>query len=73
VLKDHYREAGFPTSQAAMNYVLRRLIFGGHALDDDDGPNDGATLGHEVANNVRASCLREQMVLDSTTDAALTV
>jgi len=36
VLKDHYREAGLPTSQAAMNYVLRRLIFGGHALDDDD-------------------------------------
>ena len=69
-VRDRCREAGLPVSRADVNYVLRGLIFRGHAFDE--GPNDGITLGRKLADNVRALCLREQMVLDSATDAALT-
>lgn len=48
----------FRFSRADMNYVLRGLMFGGHALDD--GPNGGATLDHKLADNAgrRASASR---------------
>lgn len=69
-VRDRCREAGLPVSRADVNYVLRGLIFRGHAFNE--GPNDGDTLGRKLADNVRALCLREQMVLDPVTDAALT-
>ena len=69
-VRDRCREAGLPVSRADVNYVLRGLIFRGHTFDE--GPNDCGTLGRKLGDNVRALCLREQMVLDSVTDAALT-
>jgi hypothetical protein len=68
-VRDRCREAGLPVSRADVNYVLRGLVFRGHAFDE--GPNDANTLGEKLAENVRALCLREQMVLDPATDAAL--
>ncbi len=68
-VRDRCREAGLSVSRADVNYVLRGLLFRGHAFDTDS--NDAATLGRKLADNVRSLCLREQMVLDVATDAAL--
>jgi len=37
----------------------------------DEGGNDAATLGKKLADNVRSLCLREQMAIDSATNAAI--
>ena len=68
-VRDLCKEAGSPVSRADVNHVLRGLLFRGHSFDD--GPNDVATLGRKLADNVRTLCLREQMVLDTATEAAI--
>lgn len=58
-----------PVSRADVNHVLRGLLVRGHAFDESG--NDAATLSMKLADNVRSLCLREQMVIDSTTNAAI--
>lgn len=68
-VRDLCREAGMPVSRADVNHVLRGLLMRGHAFDDVG--NNAATLGGKLADNVRSLCLREQMVIDSTIEAAI--
>lgn len=68
-VRDLCKVAGMPISRADVNYVLRGLVFRGHSFEV--GPNDAATLGRKLADNVKSLCLREQMVLDTATDAAI--
>ena len=68
-VRDMCREAGMPVSRADVNHVLRGLLVRGHAFDESG--NDAATLSMKLADNVRSLCLREQMVLDSATNAAI--
>ena len=70
-VRDLCREAGLQVSRADVNYVLRGLLFRGHLFED--GPNDPATLGRKLAENVRTLSLREQIVLDLATDSAILV
>jgi hypothetical protein len=49
--------------------VLRGLLMRGHVFGH--GHDDALTLGTKTANNVRSLCLREQMILDKTTEAAI--
>lgn len=70
-VRDLCREAGLPVSRADVNYVLRGLLFRGHLFED--GPNDPATLGRKLADNVRTLSLREQIILDLATDSAILV
>jgi len=68
-VRDLCRNAGMPVSRADVNHVLRGLLVRGHAFDE--GGNDAATLGKKLADNVRSLCLREQMVIDTATNAAI--
>lgn len=68
-VRDLCKSAGTPVGRADINHVLRGLLFRGHAFDN--GPNDAAILGRKLVDNVKSLCLREQMVLDETTIAAI--
>ncbi len=68
-VRDRCRESGHPVSRADVNQVLRGLLMSGYSFDD--GPNDAATLGQKHVDNVRALCLREQIVLDEATNMAI--
>lgn len=68
-VRDLCREAESPVGRADVNHVLRGLLLRGHSFET--GPNDAATLGRQLADNVRTLCLREQMILDATADAAI--
>ena len=69
-VRDRCKESGSPIGRADVNHVLRGLLLRGHSFDD--GPNNAATLGQKLADNVRTLCLREQMVIDASTEAAIT-
>ncbi|CAN7506241.1 NYN domain-containing protein [Cupriavidus necator] len=68
-VRDLCKAAGTPIGRADINHVLRGLLFRGHSFDD--GPNDAAILGRKLVDNVKSLCLREQMVLDQATVAAI--
>jgi len=70
-VRDLCKASGTPISRADINHVLRGLLFRGHSFDD--GPNDAAILGRTLVDNVKSLCLREQMVLDEATVAAIEV
>jgi hypothetical protein len=57
-------------SRADITFVLRGLLFRGHAFGQ--GKDDVLSLSRTVADNVKSLCLREQMVLDAANDAAIT-
>jgi hypothetical protein len=68
-VRDGLREGGFGGSRLDVNWILRGLLMRGHVFGD--GQDDAATLGMKTANNVRSLCLREQMILDKATEAAI--
>lgn len=68
-VRDRCKESGLPVSRADVNHVLRGLLMSGHSFDE--GSNDAATLGQKLVDNIRALCLREQIVLDEATDRAI--
>lgn len=68
-IRDSCREAGGQVSRADVTFVLRGLLFRGHKFEER--PNSPDELGKTFANNVRSLCLREQIVLDTATEAAI--
>ncbi len=68
-VRDRCRKQGMAISRADVNFVLRGLLLRGHVFGG--GRDDAATLSRKLADNIRSLCLREQMVLDQTTDAAI--
>jgi hypothetical protein len=68
-VRDRCLESAYPVSRADVNYVLHSLLIGGHRFDED--PNDAVTLGRKLIDNIRSLCLREQIILDKATDAAI--
>ena len=68
-VRNRLKEGGFGGSRMDVNWVLRGLLMRGHVFGD--GQDDAATLGMKTANSVRSLCLREQMVLDRATEAAI--
>lgn len=68
-VRDGCRDAGNPVSRADVDFVLRGLVFRGHRFDEHS--NAAVDLAAKFANNVRSLCLREQIVLDVQTDAAI--
>lgn len=68
-VRDRLREVGLGGSRLDVNWVLRGLLMRGHVFGQ--GHDDAMTLGTKTANNVRSLCLREQMILDKTTEAAI--
>jgi len=68
-VRDGLRERGLGGSRLDVNWVLRGLLMRGHVFGD--GQDDAETLAIKTADNVRSLCLREQMILDKATDAAI--
>lgn len=68
-VRDRCRDAGKPVSRADVDFVLRGLVFRGHRFEH--GANAAADLAAKFANNVRSLCLREQILLDVPTEAAI--
>ena len=68
-VRDRCRNQGMAISRSDVNFVLRGLLLRGHAFGE--GKDDAATLSRKLADNVRSLCLREQMILDQATDAAI--
>jgi hypothetical protein len=68
-VRDRCRDRGKPVSRADVTFILRGLLLRGHAFGE--GRDDAATLSRKWADNVRSLCLREQMILDQATDAAI--
>ena len=68
-VRDRCRESGQPVSRADVNLLLRGLLMRGHVFEE--GQNDPKTLGDKLIDNMRSLCLREQIVLDDPTDAAI--
>lgn len=68
-LRDASKEAALPISRSAIQHVLRGILFRGHAFER--GPNDPSTLQQKLTDNIRSLCLREQIILDTETEAAI--
>lgn len=68
-VRDRMRATGSPVSRADVTWVLRGLLFRGHVFGT--GKDDAASLATKSADNLRSLCLREQMVIDTATDAAI--
>lgn len=68
-VRDGLRERGLGGSRVDVNWVLRGLLMRGHVFGE--GQDDAETLAMKTADNVRSLCLREQMILDKTTEAAI--
>jgi hypothetical protein len=68
-VRDRMRASGHPVGRADVTWVLRGLLFRGHVFGQ--GKDDVHTMAHASADNLRSLCLREQMVIDTATDAAI--
>ncbi|WP_439672891.1 NYN domain-containing protein (plasmid) [Cupriavidus necator] len=68
-VRDRCKASGTPISRSDINQVLRGLLFCGHSFEA--GPNDASSLGMKLAESVKSLCIREQMVLDQATVAAI--
>ena len=68
-VRDRCKDSGLPVSRQDVNHVLRGLLMRGHAFEA--GQNDAETLGALLIDNIRSLCLREQMVINGVTDAAI--
>jgi len=68
-VRDRLREGGHGGSRLDVNWVLRGLLMRGHVFGT--GEDDAAALSLKTANSVRSLCLREQMILDKTTDSTI--
>ncbi|PWF49332.1 NYN domain-containing protein [Massilia glaciei] len=63
------RERGQPISRADITFVVRGIVLRGHRFDEH--ANTAGDLAQKFSNNVRSLCLREQIILDSATEAAI--
>jgi hypothetical protein len=68
-VRDRCRDAGHPVSRADIDFVLRGLVFRGHNFKEHTNAADDLTT--KFLNNVRSLCLREQMVLNTSTEATI--
>lgn len=68
-VRDRCREAGIPVNRADVDFVLRGLVFRGHRFGEH--PSTAADLASKFANNVRSLCLREQIILDQSTETLI--
>lgn len=68
-VRDGLRERGLGGSRLDVNWVLRGLLMRGHVFGQ--GQDDAETLKTKTADNIRSLCLREQMILDKTTETAI--
>lgn len=68
-LRDASKDAAQPISRSAIQHVLRGILFRGHVFER--GPNDPSTLQQKLTDNIRSLCLREQIILDTETEAAI--
>ena len=68
-VRDCLKNDGFGGSRRDVNWILSGLLMRGHVFNE--GYDDAATLSVKTANNVRSLCLREQMVLDRSAEAAI--
>ena len=68
-VRDGLREHGHGGSRLDVNWVLRGLLMRGHVFGH--GQDDAGTLAMKTADNVRSLCLREQMILDRSTETAI--
>lgn len=65
-VRDVVRDAGHPVSRADVTWVLRGLLLRGHEFGKGD--DAATTLMRKTADNIRALCLREQMMIDAEMD-----
>lgn len=68
-VRDCLKNGGFGGSRRDVNWILSGLLMRGHVFNE--GHDDATTLSVKTANNVRSLCLREQMVLDRSAEAAI--
>jgi hypothetical protein len=68
-VRDRCRETGHPISRADIDFVLRGLVFRGHNFEEHSCAADELT--DKFVNNVRSLCLREQMMLNASTEALI--
>jgi hypothetical protein len=68
-IRDRFRQLGRAISRADISFVLRGLLMRGHVFGD--GKDTPKELARAYANNVRSLCLREQIILDQTTEAVI--
>lgn len=68
-VRDRCREAGIPVNRADVDFVLRGLVFRGHRFGEH--PSTAADLASKFANNVRSLCMREQIILDQSTETLI--
>lgn len=68
-VRDRCRDAGHTISRADIDFVLRGLVFRGHNFNEHNNAADDLTT--KFLNNVRSLCLREQMVLNASTEATI--
>lgn len=68
-IRDRFRQLGRPMSRGDISFVLRGLLLRGHGFGE--GRDTSMELARTFANNVRSLCLREQIMLDQATEAAI--
>lgn len=68
-IRDLCRESGQTVSRADVTFVLRGLLMRGHTFGQ--GEDGAAALSRKFADNVRSLCLREQIMLDQTTNSGI--
>ncbi|AUB83029.1 hypothetical protein [Candidatus Thiodictyon syntrophicum] len=68
-VRDNIRALGHSVSRVEVNWVLRGLLLRGHEFGT--GEDDARTLSRKTIDNVQALCLREQILIDQTTEAAI--
>lgn len=68
-VRDRIRAAGHAVSRADVTWVLRGLLLRGHVFGT--GEDAAQSLASKTADNIRTLCLREQMVIDQSVDAAI--
>jgi hypothetical protein len=69
-VRDRCRDSGHLVSRGDITFILRGLLFRGHIFGT--GKDSVPSLSRKLADNIRSLCLREQMVIDSTTDSVIT-
>lgn len=68
-VRDNIRALGHSVSRMDVNWVLRGLLLRGHEFGK--GEDNALTLSRKTIDNVQALCLREQILIDQTTEAAI--
>ena len=68
-VRDKVRAQGRPINRQGVSWILQGLLFRGHEFGKSE--DDWMTLARKTADNIKSLCLREQMVIDVSLDAAI--